>query len=190
MSPLVSSDRFCPPASGPPPCYLSTTFIILVLELPGVSCVLVFVGLRWVLLCPHWSETAFLVRKQKFTATCPSRLPTFRSRFAVFRIFMSIWWARCLALQVFRTFSPWWIGRLVGRKRSRSLPSLPPTGQRPSCKDEYSVLASQASSQATEAHSSHLHFGPPFVPSSPSNTLKPQPTIPSPTASWSGSTAD
>ncbi len=150
----------------------------------------VFVGQEWVFLFPHWFGTVITVKRRKSIATSPSRLRTFRSRFAVFRTFMSTSWAHFLALQVFLTCSPWWIGRLAGQKRSRSLPPPPPTAQRPSSKDGFSVSDSQASSQATEVHSSHHHFWPLFVPSSPSSTRKPQPIILSPTASWSGSTAD
>ena len=150
----------------------------------------VFVGQEWVFLFPHWFETVFTVKRRKSIATSPSRLRTFRSRFAVFRTFMSISWAPCLALQVFLTCSPWWIGRLAGQKRSHSLPPPPPTAQRPSSKDGFSGSVSQASSRATEVHSSHQHFGPLFAPSSPSNTRRPQPIILSLTASWNASTAD
>jgi hypothetical protein len=103
---------------------------------------------------------------------------------------MSILWVRCLALQVFRTYSQWWIGRLAGRKQFRSLLPPPPTAQRPSSMVGSSVSASQVSSQATEVHSLHHHFGPLFVLSLPSSTHKPQPTILNPTASWNVSTAE
>jgi hypothetical protein len=179
MFPQVFSGRFCPPASEPPPFGHYTTFTIQGSELPGVLFALVFVGREWAFLFPHWFETVYSVKKQKYTATCLSRLHTFRFQFAVSPTSMSILLVRCLALQDFRTYSPWWIERLAGLKRSRSLPPPPPTAQRPSCTDGYSGLAFQASSQATEVHSSPLHFGPPFVPFSPSNTHKPQHTIPS-----------
>jgi hypothetical protein len=163
MFPQVFSGRFCPPASGPPPFGHYTTFTIQGSELPGVLFAPVFVGREWAFLFPHWFETVYSVKKQKSTATCLSRLRTFRFQFAVSPTSMSILLVRCLA----------------GLKRSRSLPPPPPTAQRPSCTDGYSGLAFQASSQATEVHSSPLHFGPPFVPFSPSNTHKPQHTIPS-----------
>ncbi len=41
-------------------------------------CARVFVGKKWVLLCPLPS-TAYTVRKERFFAMCPSRLPTFHS---------------------------------------------------------------------------------------------------------------
>jgi hypothetical protein len=103
---------------------------------------------------------------------------------------MSILWVRCLALQVFRTCSQWWIGRLAGRKQFRSLLPPPPTAQRPSSKVGSSVSASQVSSQATEVHSLHHHFGPLFVLSSPSSIHRPQPITLNPTASWNVSTAE
>ena len=152
-------------------------------------CVLVFVGLKWVLSCPLWFEIAFSVKNQKYTATCLSRLRTFRFRFAVSPTSMSILLVRCLALQVFRTYSQWWIGRLAGLKQFRSPPPPPPTAQRPSFRDGSRGLGYQQSSQATGVRNSHLHCGRAFALFFPSPTLRRPPTTPNPTASWSGSTA-
>jgi len=152
-------------------------------------CVLVFVGQKWVLLCPLWSEIASIVRKQKFTATCLSRLRTFRSRFAVFRIFMLIWSARCLALQDSHICLQSLIGRLAGQKQFLSLLPPPPTAQPPSYRAGSKGLEFQTSSLVTGGLNSHLHYGRASVLFSPSLTLRRPPTTPNPTASWSGSTA-
>jgi hypothetical protein len=103
---------------------------------------------------------------------------------------MLIWSARCPALQDSHICSQSLIGRLAGQRRFRSHPLPPPTAQPPSSRDGSRGSAFRTQSPATGAHNSHLHCGPLFVPSSPSNTPRRQHTILSPTASWSGSTAD
>ncbi len=152
-------------------------------------CVLVFVGLKWVLSCPLWFEIAFSAKNQKFTATYLSRLRTFRFRFAVSPTSMSILLVRCLALQVFRICSLLLTERLAGRKRFLCLPPPSPTAQRPSSMGGFSVTAFRILSQATEVPSSPPRCGPACAASSPSNTLRQPPTTRNPTASWSGSTA-
>ena len=189
MSPQVCSGRSCPPASEPPPSGHYTTFIIQGSELPGVSFAPVFVGQEWVLLFPHWSETAFTVKKRKSIAMSSSRLRTFRSRFAVFRIFMLIWSARCPALQDSHICSQSLIGQLAGQRRFRSHPLPPPTAQPPSYRAGSSGLEFLILSLATGDPSSPLHYGRASALFSPSLTLKQLPIILSQTASWSGSTA-
>ena len=152
-------------------------------------CVLVFVGQKWVLSCPLWFEIAFSAKNQKFTATSPSRLHTFRSRFAVFRIFMLIWSARCLALQDSHICLQSLIGQLAGQKQFLSLQPPPPIAQPHSFRVGSRGLGSQRSSQATGVRNSHLHYGRAFALFFPSPTLRRLPTIPNPMASWSGSTA-
>ncbi len=149
----------------------------------------VFVGLKWVRLFPLWSATAFIARKQKFTTMCRSRLLTFQFLFAGFHTSMSILLGRCPALQVFRTCLPLSTGQHAGQRQFRSHPLPPPTAQRLSSRDGSSDSACQTPSQATGAHNLHLHCGPPFVPSSPSDTTRQLLTIPSQTASWNASTA-
>ncbi len=183
MFPPVSSDRSCPPASGPPSFCHYTTFIIQGSELPGVLFAPVFVGQEWVLLLPHWSKTVCSVKKRKSIAMSPSRLRTFQSWFAVFHIFMLIWSALCPALQDSRICLQSLIERLAGQKRSHSLLPPPPTAQPPSSRAGFKGLEFQTSSLVTGGLSSHLHYGRASVLFSPSLTLKPQPAILNPTAS-------
>jgi hypothetical protein len=190
MFPPVFSDRSCPPASGPPPFGHYTTFIIQGSELPGVLFAPVFVGQEWVFLFPHWFETVFSVKKRESIATSPSRLRTFRSRFSVFHMFMLIWSALCPAPQDSHICLQSLIGRPAAQKQSLSLLPLPPTAQQPSYKAGSNGLECQTSSLVTGGLSSRLHYGRASVLFSPFLTLKPQPTILSPTASWSGFTAD
>jgi hypothetical protein len=102
---------------------------------------------------------------------------------------MLIWSARCPALQDSHICLRSLIGRLAGQKQFLSLLPPPPTAQPPSFRVGSRGLGSQQSSQATEVHSSHLHYGRAFALFFPSPTLRRLPTIPNPMASWSGSTA-
>jgi hypothetical protein len=176
-SPQELSGRCCPPGSGPPPCSHSTTSTTPASRQPKGWYAQVFVGLRWVCLCPLWPATAYTVRRVKFTAMCRSRLRTFQFRFAVSPTFMSILLVRFPVLQVIRTFLHSWIGRHAGLKLIRSHPSPPPTAQRRSSKAGSRDLGSLESSQATEAHNSPRLYGPVCAHSSTSLTLKPLPTI-------------
>ena len=150
----------------------------------------VFVGQKWVVSSPLWSGIVFSVKNQRFIAMSHSRLPTFQSRFAVLHTSTLIWSVPFHAHQDFRICLQSWTEQPAGQKRFRSPPSPPPTAQPPSSRDGSRGSAFQTQSPATGAHNSHLHCGPLFVPSSPSNTPRRQHTILSPTASWSGSTAD
>jgi hypothetical protein len=149
----------------------------------------VSVGLKWVRLCPLWFEIAFNARKQKYTATCLSRLRTFRSRFAVSLTYTLIWSARFLALQDSLISLQLLTGRLAGRKQSRSLLPPPPTAQPPSYRAGSSGLEFLISSLATGGLSSLLHYGRASALFSPSLTPRQLPIILNQTVSWSGSTA-